>query len=139
MSVFEMAKSEIWINEIGQELGVDDEKRAYLALRAGLHALRDRLTVEEAAHLAAQLPTMIRGLFFEGWHPGGKRSRPRTKESFLQAIEREMAHGTLDAGRVARAVFRLLDKHVSAGQIDNVRHSLPRPIAELWSAPVPLP
>ena len=139
MSVFELAKAEVWINEIRRELGIDDEERAYLALRSGLHALRDRLTVEEAAHLAAQLPMMIRGLFFEGWHPGGKRARLRSKESFLEEIESEMPRGRLEATRVAHAVFRVLDKHVSQGQIDNVRHSLPRPIAELWSPPVPLP
>lgn len=139
MSVFEMAKSEVWINEVRKELGIDDEQRACLALRAALHALRDRLTVEEAAHLAAQLPTAIRGLFFEGWHPGGKRPRLRTRESFLEAIESEMPRGRLEPGHVARAVFRVIDRHVSQGQIDNVRHSLPRPIAELWSAPIPLP
>jgi uncharacterized protein (DUF2267 family) len=139
MSVFEMAKSELWINDIRKELGIDDEQRACLALRAGLHALRDRLTVEEAAHLAAQLPVAIRGLFFEGWHPGGKRPRLRSRESFLEAVEKEMPRGRLDAGRVARAVFRVIERHVSQGQIDNVRNSLPRPIAELWAAPVPLP
>ena len=139
MSVFEMAKAEVWINEIRKELGIDDEQRACLALRAGLHALRDRLTVEEAAHLAAQLPAGIRGLYFEGWHPGGKRPRLRTRESFLEAIEREMPRGRLDAGHVARSVFRVIDRHVSQGQVENVRHSLPRPIAELWQAPVPLP
>jgi uncharacterized protein (DUF2267 family) len=139
MSVFEMAKSELWINDIRKELGIDDEQRACLALRAGLHALRDRLTVEEAAHLAAQLPVAIRGLFFEGWHPGGKRPRMRSRESFLEAVEKEMPRGRLDAGRVARAVFRVIERHVSQGQIDNVRNSLPRPIAELWAAPVPLP
>ena len=139
MSVFEMAKSEVWINDLRKELGIDDEQRACLALRAGLHALRDRLTVEETAHLAAQLPTAIRGLFFEGWHPGGKRPRLRSQESFLEAIEKGMPHGRLDARRVAQAVFRVIDRHVSQGQVDNVRHSLPRAIAELWSAPVPLP
>ncbi len=139
MSVFEMAKSEIWINDIRRELGIDDEERAFLALRAGLHALRDRLTVEEAAHLAAQLPTAIRGIFFEGWHPGGRRARPRSRESFLEAIERQMPRGRLDAARVAHAVFRVLDKHVTQGQVANVKHSLPHAIAELWAPPVPLP
>ena len=139
MSVFEMAKAEIWINDMRRELGVEDEDRACLALRAGLHALRDRLTVEEAAHLAAQLPTTIRGLFFEGWHPGGRHPRTRTRESFLEAIERQMPRGRLDAGHVARAVFRVLDKHVTQGQLTNVRHSLPHSIAELWSPPIALP
>ena len=42
-------KTNAWLNELGQELGWDDRHAAYLALRATLHALRDRLTVEEVA------------------------------------------------------------------------------------------
>src|SRR5919204_6184474 len=61
----------IWLNEIMDDLG-PDRKIAYRALRAVLHALRDRLTVDEAAQLGAQLPLMIRGLFFDMWHPAGK-------------------------------------------------------------------
>lgn len=139
MTVFDLAKSEIWINDTCEALDIEDEERACLALRAGLHALRDRLTVEEAAHLAAQLPIAIRGLFFEGWHPGGKRVKLRSLESFLQAIEREMPRGTLAARQVASAVFIVLEKHVSRGQIENVRHSLPHQVAELWQPPIALP
>ena len=138
MSVFELGKAEIWINDVAKELGTDEE-RAYLALRAGLHALRDRLTVEEVAHLAAQMPMMIRGLFYEGWHPGGRRERLRSRSSFLDRIDRELMHGPLEAGQVARAVFRVLDRHVSRGQLANVKHSLTGPVSELWQEPVPLP
>ena len=139
MSVFELAKSETWINDVKNELEIADEERAYLALRAGLHALRDRLSVEETAHFSAQLPMMVRGLFFEGWRPGRKRPALRSRESFLEAIERKMPRGKLSADAVARAVFRVLDKHVSRGQLDNVRHSLPLRVADLWQAPIPLP
>lgn len=139
MSVFELGKAELWINQMREQLAIEDEERAYLALRAGLHALRERLTVEEAAHLAAQLPMMIRGLFFEGWRPGGRRHTVRSRESFLEAIEREMPHGRIPPEVVARAVFHLLEKHVSEGQLDNVRHSLPHQVANLWQHPVALP
>ncbi len=139
MTVFDLEKSEIWINETCKQLGIEDEERAYMALRATLHALRDRLTPAEAAHFAAQLPMMIRGLFFEGWHPGSRRAKLRTLESFLEAVEREMPRGQLEAPAVARAVFKVVDAHVSPGQIENVRHSLPHNIAQLWQPPVPLP
>jgi len=42
-----------------------DERRAYNALRAVLHALRDRLTTEEIAQFGAQLPTFVRGVYYE--------------------------------------------------------------------------
>ena len=139
MSVFEMEKAEIWINDVCKELQIEDEQRGFLALRATLHALRDRLTVQEAAHLAAQLPMMIRGLFYEGWHPGGRRTRPRGLESFLEDVERGLSRASFDPEVVAHAVFQVLSKHVTEGQIANVRHALPSKVAELWQSPIALP
>ncbi len=49
-------KTHTWLKEIMGELGTEDRHRAYMALRAVLHALRDRLTVEEVAQLGAELP-----------------------------------------------------------------------------------
>src|SRR5207248_2021300 len=44
----------IWLNELTDLTGWRDNRhRAYLALRAVLHALRDRLSVDDAAALGA--------------------------------------------------------------------------------------
>jgi uncharacterized protein (DUF2267 family) len=51
----------VWLNDVQEQLGWgDDHRRAYHALRAVLHALRDRLPVDHAAALAAQLPMLVR-------------------------------------------------------------------------------
>ena len=73
-------KTNSWLKELMGMLGSEDRHRAYLALRATLHALRDRLTVEEVAQLGAQLPMLIRGFYYEGWDPTGKPLRIRDKE-----------------------------------------------------------
>jgi uncharacterized protein (DUF2267 family) len=126
-------KTNAWLKRLMDIGGWQDRHHAYLGLRATLHALRDRLTVEEAAELAAQLPMLVRGLYYEGWDPTGKPVRERHREQFLARIERELPPGVaVDPESVARAVFRVLSEQVADGEIDDVRHILPSEIRELW-------
>jgi uncharacterized protein (DUF2267 family) len=126
-------KTNIWLNDLMQVLGWPDRHKAYLALRTTLHALRDRLTLEEVAQLSAQFPMLIRGFYYEGWDPTGKPLRVRHKEQFLARIEQEFrGDDHLDSERVARAVFTVLAKRVTEGEIEDVKHVLPAEIRELW-------
>src|SRR6516164_4209657 len=76
----------IWLRDIQERLGWQARHRAYHALRAVLHALRDRLPVDQVAALGAQLPMLIRGFYYEGWHPAGTPTKHRRKEDFLAQI-----------------------------------------------------
>ena len=126
-------KTHIWLDDLMQELYFQDRQIAYLAMRATLHALRDRLTVDEVAQLAAQLPMLVRGFYYEGWDPSGKPLRDRRKEQFLERIEREFfGADRLGSERVARAVFAVLARRVSAGEIEDIRHVLPAELRDLW-------
>ncbi len=105
---------------------------AYSVLRAVLHALRDRLTIDQAAHLGAQLPMLIRGFYYEGWVPSDKPLRQRSKEEFLEHVQDDIADPTVDVERVTVAVFRLLTRKIAPGEIDNVRNSMPAGVRLLW-------
>ena len=126
-------KTNRWLKELMQELAWDDRHKAYVALRATLHALRDRLTVEEVAQLGAQLPMLIRGFYYEGWDPTRKPLKIRDKGEFLDRIRQEFRGGDpVDPERVARAVFAVLADRVTEGEIEDVKHVLPEEIRELW-------
>jgi uncharacterized protein (DUF2267 family) len=132
-----LQKTNSWLHDLMQALGWADRHKAYTALRATLHALRDRLSVEEVAQLGAQLPMLIRGFYYEGWDPTGKPLRIRQKEQFLARIELELRgderfDDLVPVERIAQAVFMLLTQRVSAGEIENVKHVMPTDIRELW-------
>ena len=124
----------VWLNDLMVWLGWHDKQRAYHALRAVLHTLRDRLPVEQAAALGAQLPMLVRGFYYEGWHPHGKPVKERTKEAFLGHIAAAFQNDPdVKAEDVARAVFHVLAKHVTPGEVKHVTLSLPGEIRSLWS------
>jgi uncharacterized protein (DUF2267 family) len=126
-------KTNSWLNDLMQIAGFQDRHKAYLALRAALHALRDRLTVEEVAQFGAQLPMLIRGFYYEGWDPTGKPLKVHDKEQFLARIAQAFRDDkSIDREQIARAVFTLLEKRVSQGEIEDVKHLLPKEIQELW-------
>lgn len=126
-------KTNEWLGELRGDLGWDDQHQAYAGLKAVLHALRDRLTPEEAVELGAQLPMLVRGFYYQGWRPAGKPLKERHLDEFLANVERELPRrwGS-DVEGLVRAVFRLLDHRITAGEIEDVKGILPRELRALW-------
>ncbi len=124
-----------WLNDLMLELGKDDRHLAYSAMRSVLHALRDRLTVEHASALGAQLPMLVRGFYFEGWKPHGKPTRERRKDQFLAKVRREMRRGPAlnveDSEQMARAVLHTVKRHLGDGTMERLRKTLPKDLREL--------
>ena len=129
-----MHKTQEWLNDVMHELDWENKPhKAYLALRTVLHALRDRLTVEEAIQLGAQLPMLVRGFYFEGWTLKNKPHKERHKDQFLDHVREAFRDDvTVNAQQVVRAVFRVLQRHTSPGEIDDVKHVMPKAMQELW-------
>jgi uncharacterized protein (DUF2267 family) len=129
-----LQRTHIWLDEIMKELG-PDRAFAWHVLGAVLHAIRDRLPVELNAHFAAQLPLIVRGQFYDQWTPGAEAKPARSHEAFLQQIQEGMKGGrTVGAADAAAAVFRVLSRHLTGGQIAKVREALPGSIRETWLA-----
>ena len=125
-------KTHDWLNELGAVLGTENKRLLYRALRSTLHALRDRLTVDEVAQLGAQLPMLLRGLYYEGWDPTGKPIRVRHKDEFLVPIADALANDDVDAEDAARAVFQVLANRITCGEMKDIKHILPASVRALW-------
>ena len=126
----------IWINDLNERLCWNDKSRAYRLLKAVLHALRDRLLVDESANLAAQLPTLLRGAYYEQWRPATTLVKDRSLRRFLERIDEAFARDPLvNTEEAVTAVFQLLSAKVTAGEIEDVRNALPEDIRMLWKLP----
>ena len=111
----------------------DDRHAAYVVLRATLHALRDRIGPENAVHLGAQLPMLLRGLFYEGWHMAGTPTREHNRQQFLDHVRIEMPPVLAqDAERAVRAVFAVMWERVEPGEIAKIIGLLPADLRDLW-------
>lgn len=126
-------KSMQWIRELQGLGGILDDQEAYAVLRVVLHSLRDRLTLEEGAQLADQLPTALRGLYYEGWQPS-KVPVKYNRMEFLDAVIRKLPQQNRDIDEKAAisSVFYLLQKHISAGEIEDIKSVLPKDFEDLW-------
>ena len=126
-------KTNAWLDDVELVMNWQDRHKAYMALRAVLHALRDRLEPDEAVDLAAQLPMLVRGFFYEGWHPANKPRKYRHKEEFLQQVEKEARwlHDR-ELERAVTAVFCVLSSRIDGGETLQARMMLPSDLRELW-------
>jgi uncharacterized protein (DUF2267 family) len=125
-------KTNQWLADVARELGTDDYPTAWRVLRGYLQVLRDRLTIDEAAQFAAQLPHLLRGVFYEGFDPGHQPEKIRDRETFLARFaERAQLDDPDEAARAAAAVTRALRQHVAQGEIDDVMAQLPAEIREV--------
>jgi uncharacterized protein (DUF2267 family) len=125
-------ETNLWLKAVMDGLHTDDRHLAYLALRATLHALRDRLGPENAVHLAAQLPMLLR-LYYEGWRLAASQTKERTRADFLEHVRSELPRGSaLDPNVAARAVFGVMWEKLDLGEIGKVIDLLPEELKELW-------
>jgi uncharacterized protein (DUF2267 family) len=122
-------KTNEWLADLDAELGRENREEAWRILRGYLQVLRERLTVEEGAHLAAQLPLLLRGVFYEGFRPARPPARLRDGDAFLTRLaDAASLSGPTDASLAAEAVTRVLRRHVSGGEVDEVLAQLPQPV-----------
>jgi uncharacterized protein (DUF2267 family) len=137
LDVFDKTVQEtnLWLKDVMERIGTYDRHSGYSTLRAVLHAVRDRIGPENAAHLGAQLPMLIRGLFYEGWDPTGKPTKERHEAQFLAHIAKELPRAEAsEVERGASAVLDVLSKRIESSAAVKVAVTFPEELLKFWPA-----
>lgn len=138
IQVFERTAHETheWINELADRLEWTSERDVLRMLRTVLCAIRDHLPVNEMAQFSAQLPIMLRGMYFEGWQPKNTPVAERHPQQFIDRVA-EHVGDVLDyrGAEDITTVFKLLNNRISVGEVQDVRANLPQALRDMWPQP----
>jgi uncharacterized protein (DUF2267 family) len=132
------AKGNEFVNKVAVRLGdAEDRDRAGRVVRSVLHALRNRITVEESLQLLSQLPMAIKSVYVEGWKLHLHLKRIKTIEDFSEevmmedglAVWRDFSNvdETMEA---ISAVMKTLADYVTAGELHDVINLMPKEIKQ---------
>lgn len=121
-----------WLKELRDNGDLTTVDEALAVLRAVLHELRNRLTLEEAVDFGAQLPTLVRGIYFEGWQPHKVPHKVRSRQAFVDEVVIRLLPHTIPAERAIKDVLMLLAHHCDPGEISDVIAQLPSELKALW-------
>ncbi|MFC3961576.1 DUF2267 domain-containing protein [Nocardia jiangsuensis] len=119
-----MHTAHTWLRAVAESLGTDDRFFVHRVTRAWLHCVRDRLGVHAAARFSAQLPELLRGVYFEGWTPA-RVPVAHDVESFVRQFARAAGVSPDEASALTGAVTDALAQLFSPGQLDHVLAVLP--------------
>lgn len=124
-------KTNEWINELGAELGADKDTTYYL-LRALLHSIRDRLTVEEATQFAAQLPMLVKGFYYECWRPNSVPVKISSIDEFFQLVKKRYGgKEEVDFDFAVPTVILYLSKK-NFRETEDIKAIIPVELRTLW-------
>ena len=133
-------KANLLIKEIAEELKLgEDRPKAYRIFKAVLHALRNKISTEESLQLISQLPMLIKGVYVDGWKLNPNAQKARTVEDFLEDVKKEegvIGEWDFEDDEIGLAyvmgVFKVLSRHVSEGEIEDIRRVFPEDMRFLF-------
>jgi uncharacterized protein (DUF2267 family) len=133
LDVFEktLQTTNIWLDEISAVLVVD-RRVAWKVLSVVLHKLRDRLPAVLSAHLSAELPLLVRGVYYDQFEPDKPPMRWDYDE-FVSEVSKWLSDTRpVDPDLAIQAVFTVLSRHLPRGQIRKVQNALPEGLRSVW-------
>ncbi|MCJ7465945.1 MAG: DUF2267 domain-containing protein [Maribacter sp.] len=129
-----------FLKEYTKEMNLgNDRDKAGRILTSILHALRDIIPTEESLQLIAQLPLFLKGVYVNGWNI--KKEKPKVKHmaEFLDLVRQHDGPAAVNdfeysderAERYVDTTFIYLRKHISLGEMEDIRDSLPKDLKSM--------
>lgn len=120
------AKGNEVVNMLADELKVPRDKAGRI-LRAVLHALRDRISIDESMQVLAQLPMALKSVYVDQWQPWHSFHRIHHIDEFIDDIRKyDKRSAAMDFGNdqtamlAIKAVFKTLNYYLSEGEFRDI-------------------
>lgn len=124
-------KTQEWLEKTQHQIQLKNEEEAYVVLRAVLHALRDRLTVNQVIDFGAQLPLLLAGVYYDGWTAREKPTKIKSSQDFISKIAKDLPQN-VNPQNATVGVFNIIKEKVTPGEVKNIKAELPDEIESLW-------
>ena len=122
-----------WLHEITSRCDLKDRQQGYRLMRVCLHTIRDAISVNASANLTAQLPMLMRGIYYEGWEPASLPKRVKSVDEFLSDIDEAFSQEPdFDSAEAFLEFISVMAMHISEGEMDHLRKMMPDEIKPLW-------
>lgn len=131
-----------YINQLAADLGHPDEKeRALIIWRAVMHTIRDRVHISESFHLMSQLPTILKGIYAEGWKyhekPPKRFKGVDEMKDEVKALQDQYGETIFDWEKSTEEIISItvnsLKRFVTEGQLEHIADQMPKDVKELVS------
>lgn len=117
-------RANVWVADVTSALGSQDRQYGQRVVRAWLHTLRDRLTIEAAVKLGQQLPELLRGIYYDGWEPHLAPVKYNAVE-FVYRFSAESFVPSSEVPGIVATVTRVFGDRMSPGQLAETLAELP--------------
>jgi len=136
------AKGNEFLNMLAEDLKMPHDKAGRI-LRAVLHAMRNRISVDESFQVIAQLPMALKAVYVDQWDPWHSFRRIHQVEQFIDEVRRydkataAMDFGDDESAKLAiKAVFRTLNHYLSDGELRDIIAILPKDMKDFVSSSI---
>lgn len=124
-----------YVKELADKLGHPEEiQRTFIAWKAVMHTIRDRIQISESFDLMSQLPMILKGVYVQNWKYSEKPPKDfDTIEQMCKEVKALQAqYGESEfkweksTEEIIRLIFDSLKKYLSEGQLKHVDNQLPK-------------